>query len=271
MTTRLGAIVVAACTLTTPTIGAMSVDALTRPSGSPRGVTIDSNFIGFETAEGYTVGDLNAQNGWQVFNNYPLGTDVALRADNNGQAMRLTGTTAAPAGDFVGGFSPTFNPVGPSYVFTIDTLIDDNGGANYDIVGQAPASSALLTFRVSFDFLGNIFVLDQTGPGVFEFIDTGVAWVENQWNTLTVSVDADSDTIEYAYAGSVIHSSAIFAGALVEEVVVFSDNFQFFGGGSFSGGPAAGWFDNIDLLVPSPATGATALAAMTLLFARRRR
>lgn len=270
MTTRLGAIVLV-CALATPAIAAVSVDALSRPSGVMRGVTMDSNFIGFETVEGYTVGDLNAQNGWQVFNNYLLGTDVALRADNNGQAMRLTGTTAAPAGDFVGGFSPTFNPVGPSYVFTIDTLIDDNGGANYDIVGQAPASSALLTFRVSFDYLGSIFILDQTAPDVFEFIDTGVSWVENQWNTLTVTVDADSDTIEYAYGGSVIYSSSIFAGSLVEEVVVFSDNFQFFGGGSFSGGPAAGWFDNIDLLVPAPATGAAALAAMTLLLARRRR
>ena len=76
----------------------------------------------------------------------------------------------------------------------MDISITNTGGADYDVVPQAP-SQGFLSARVKFNFGGNIFILDDPGPGL-QFVDTGVAWTVGQYVNLTIDINPNANTID---------------------------------------------------------------------------
>lgn len=241
-------------------------------AGGDRAEGARSGFSGtdFEDlALGNIEGQGPADDPWRIFQTQSTGlgahvVDLALKS----RVLRLFKNTVIPGGANTGAFSPTFkNP--DAGVFRVDVKIDDHEGADYDVVGQAPNQN-FITFRVKFQWMGNIFVLDQIGTNL-QFIDTGVAWRQGAWANLTIAYDADADTMDYFYDGAHLYSSVggMFAGSRVEEAVLLSDNFQHLSFGSFTGGPVSGYMDNVRL-VPTPG-GAAMLAVCGASCARRRR
>lgn len=231
---------------------------------------------GFEASEGYASGTINNQNGWTGFVNAGANaaSTVQPSGGNPGQALRLTKNTLSSQGSLLGGFSPVFaNPT--RRTMQVDVRIDDNGGANYFFAGAsvsnpAPGQSNALLFVVNFDYRGTIYV-GQNTAGALTYADTGIAWLQNTWQT--VSVELTQSGITYRYNGQSF-SSGFFntnlgASALLEQAILYSDNYQDSGLGSFSGSPnpAAGYFDNL-ALIPAPPT---ALLALALAAPRRRR
>lgn len=231
--------------------------------GSRFAVRGTTTSIGFEAAEGYALGAIGGQNGW--LDNAPNGTmevqdgagagngsPNALRLSEGPQGLGTFGIAQAPA---------TINASGAS----VDTRIDDDLGANYFVRGLAViGSSAFVSFRVEFDYQGNIWLQDPT-TGTFS--DTGVAWVPNQYNQLTVSYGAT--TVDFSYGGNPLGSTPLPTFGGFFDVVQFGqDNFQGFGNGSFSGGVPAAYFDNLTVI---PAPGAMALLGLGGLVAARRR
>lgn len=224
--------------------------------------------IGFEASEGYVQGDIAGQNGWLTNSTIsaPRGV-MAVRDgvnDGNGSAnaLRLSKGTQA-SGAF--GIAQAPATLG-STTMTVDTRIDDNGGANYFVRGLiVVGTSAFLSFRVEFDYGGTIVLQD---PVTNAFNDTLVPWVGNQWQPLTVSIGAS--TISYMYGSTSLGTTPIAAAGAYFDFVQFAhDNFQGFGGTtSFSGEPQAGYFDNVTAI---PAPGAMALLGMGGLIAGRRR
>ncbi|TVQ59413.1 MAG: hypothetical protein EA379_11230 [Phycisphaerales bacterium] len=242
----------------------VSVYSLDRGAFSPRtGFT----GTGFEASEGYNLGNINGQNGWTVFSAGAGAGNAVTDLQNKGRVLGMFKDTSVGPNSLRGGFSPTFKDPDAG-IFNVDVKIDDDAGADYQIIGQAP-SEGFLTFRVNFAFTGDILILDDQGLGL-QFINTGVSWAQNEWRNFEVRYNAAANTMDYFYGGSHIYTSVagMFAGSRVEEVILAHDNFQDFGDGSFSGGPAAGYFDNVKL-VPTP--GAVALLGLAGMAAARRR
>jgi len=185
---------------------------------------IDSH--GFEAAEGYSLGPLNGQVGWTTFAANP---DIPIVWNTNpatgAQHIVLSGDPAAGSGTYLGGFSPDLGavPVDVGEV-TVNVFISAGGGANYLVNAQAP-SQGLTTWRVEYDWNGNIFISNDLGSG-FEMVDTGVPWVPGVYHALRVVVDPVGNTIDYFIDGSPLYSGVLPGGTAVEQVVLLHDNWN---------------------------------------------
>ncbi|TVQ63917.1 MAG: PEP-CTERM sorting domain-containing protein [Phycisphaerales bacterium] len=244
-----------------------SIDAIFAPGSTAMpGLRNVNEFYGFESAEGYSVGPVAGQQGWAEFTARPGASRVSNANPASGnQHLRIVELQTGAA--FNGAFSPDLGaqPAG-RYITSVDIALNDDGGADYQVLGQAP-SQGFLSFRVNFAFTGSIQILDDVGAGLV-FVNTGATWDPSlSYTNLTVDLDFDNDTIDYFYGGNLIYSSVagVFAGSAVEQVILLSDGFQ-----SFSETPSpTGDFDNLSIVIPAP--GAFALLGLGGLVAVRRR
>lgn len=244
-----------------------STDLIGHSLSTRGGSSVDT---GFEASEGWALGPL-PQNGW-LLGSGDAGYDVVATNKNGSvNSLQLHKNALAAQGNAQLAFSP-LNSDSTRTRVCFDFKMDDAAGANYAVISQSP-SQALLTWRVEFDYGGNIFVLDldNTGTNV-QFVDTGISWATGyQWKKIQVDIDSAGGTIEYRYNNALIYTGALFAGTANEQIVLRHDNFQDFAGNtSFSGGTIAAYFDNLELkAVPAP--GALALVGLGGLVAGRRR
>jgi hypothetical protein len=183
---------------------------------------------GFEAAEGFSPGFIAGQAGWTAFSSSLVEGHIDTVNPNGGsQHLRISQDPAVAAGTLLGAFSPVATDlVVDASTMTVFVNIGAVGGASYDVVPQAPSQS-FLTARVSFAFSGDILVLDDPGTGL-TFVDTGVDYTPGTYVALQIDVDPGANTIDYFYNGVLIYSSAggVFAGTLIEQVVLLSDNFN---------------------------------------------
>ncbi|TVQ59412.1 MAG: hypothetical protein EA379_11225 [Phycisphaerales bacterium] len=218
--------------------------------------------------EQYALGDIDGQAGWTVFEEQRktgLGAHIVDR--DGSRQLALFNDKDSPPGTLTGAFSPIFkNP--DAGRLRVAITIDDDDGADYDVVGQS-TDEGLLTFRVRFGFEGSILVLDNIGAGL-RFIDTGVEWAQNERRTLEVRYDSAANSIEYRYDGALVYTgvAGLFAGTRVDQAVVLHDNMQNFGVGSFSGDPLAAAYVDSVFLIPAP--GAALALGVGLLGTPRR-
>ncbi|MGD8451875.1 MAG: hypothetical protein PVJ57_08655 [Phycisphaerae bacterium] len=214
---------------------------------------------GFEAADGFTTGNINGQAGWSVFDGDTNQIVCNANPADGSMHYRNQYEPTMDTGSLVGAFSPDLGAALPSaHTISVDVCISADGGANYDVAPQAPSQS-MLTARVSFDWLGNIFVLDDIGAGL-DFQDTGVAWTIGEYKNLTIAIDPVADTADYYYDGTLIYSNCagLWGGTTTEQVVLLSDNYH---------GTDVGDFDNL-VVTPEPAS--FLLIGLASLFLRRR-
>lgn len=189
--------------------------------------------VGFEAGEGFFVGPLEPQNGFSASGTNAAWASVSEANPGAGlRHLRMVRDPDVARGTTRVALTPDLGPLpdGPS-ITSMLINISNFGGADYDVVGQAP-SQGLLTWRVKFNFdnglgAGNIQILDDVGSGL-EFIDTGIAWTAGQYRPLRVEVDFDADAIRYYYSGALIYQSqaGVFAGTRVEQIGWVNDNLQ---------------------------------------------
>ncbi|MCZ7652354.1 MAG: DUF11 domain-containing protein [Thermoanaerobaculia bacterium] len=206
--------------------------------GSPPEAVEALDLWGFEAAEGFAPGFVGSQVGWTATVASSADPVISTANPSSGaQHLRCAGDAAVASGTLIGAFSPDLGPqaAAPSSV-CVDVAIGAVGGADYDVIAQAP-SQTFLTARVKFYWLGDIQILDDTGSGL-AYIDTGVNWTAGPYNQLCIFVDPVADTIDYWYGGALIYSSVagVFAATQIEQVVLLSDNWQ---------GSEVGDFDNL--------------------------
>jgi len=214
---------------------------------------------GFEAADGFAPGNIFGQAGWTVFSGDTNQIISTANPAGGVQHYRNQREPAFGSGTLVGAFSPASGaaPIA-AHSMSVDIAIGATGGADYDVVPQAP-SQGFLTARVKFFYLGDIYVLDDTGAGL-TFVDTGTNWIPGGYHDLTIDIDPIGDSIDYYYNGGLIYSgvAGVFAGTATEQVVLLSDNFQL---------QEVGDFDN---LVVTPEPTSLLLLALGALALRRR-
>lgn len=250
----------------------LSVRALGPTGGALRGPAMYET--GFETAEGFTVGQISGQNGWTASVNANQASFNVNTANPfaGSQHLRIGFDDAVGAGSQRVILGPDMGPLtGGTSSTSVMVNISGDGGANYDVIGQAP-SQALLAWRVRFNWNGGaagepgeIFILDDPdgpGPGALAFVDTNVVWNVGVYTELRVETDSVANTINYYYGGNLIYSGVggLFAANSVEQFVVVTDNWQNPG--------EVGDFDNL-VIIPAP--GSLALLGIGLATAARRR
>lgn len=182
----------------------------------------------FEAGEGFAPGFIGGQAGWTAFAASTAEGHIDTANPHAGtQHLRISLDPAVAPGTLIGAFSPLVADlvVDPSSVL-VYIAIGDVGGADYDVVPQTP-TQAFLTARVKFSFTGDILILDDTGGGL-AFIDSGADWTPVTYNLLEIYVDPGANTIDYWYGGSLIYSSVagVYAGTIIEQVVILSDNYS---------------------------------------------
>jgi hypothetical protein len=220
---------------------------------------------GFEQSEGFNAGPINTQNGWTNFtanDNIP----AISTANPHTGAQHLRNSKGPGANSSLNGaFSPNFGPQDPgSYNVNVWFASNDLGGADHMLIAQAP-SQGFLTWRLHFQWQGQIQVLDDLGSGL-QFVNTGATWTaDGVYREVLVKTDYDTNTIDYYYDGVHIYSSAagVFAGTSVEQVILASDNWYIQGGW--------GDWDNLMIYQKVPAPGALALLGLAGLVGVRRR
>jgi len=220
---------------------------------------------GFEAADGFGPGPINGQQGWTNFaanDNIPAISNAnPASGEQHLRNSKGPGTNASSNG----AFSPNLGPQSANrYIVSVDFASNDDGGADHMIVAQAP-SQGFLSWRLHFDWQGNIRVLDDVGSGL-QFINTGASWAaDGQYRNLTVDLDYANDTIDYYFDGSLIYSSVagVFAGTAIEQVILFGDNWYTQGGW--------GDWDNLIVTQKLPAPGVLALLGLAGLVGTRRR
>ena len=245
---------------------------------------------GFEQSEGFNVGTISATNGWKCLganNSSPpprcSGLDtggVVAKGNGSAQGFAATQNFNHPGGTFIGARSPTITSVQLG-TLNWDFRMDDNGGADYFMLPQAPSQGFVVAY-FGYQWTGYLYAVNYIdGPGV-NFNETDLGFWDTSWNTyqMVLSNPGSPDTTISYYAGpdkdhltllsDVNTGQSVFwpAGNRFEEALLISDNYQNTGSGSFSGGPAAGYFDNLAL---KPEPGTLAMLGAGLLIALRRK
>lgn len=248
--------------------GPLSVQALGGDAGQVlRGPALYTT--GFEAAEGYAVGPIEPQVGWTASGtNLPYASVDTSNPYAGGQHLRMVFDDTVGFGAQRVVLSPTLGTIsGGQSSTSVMVYISSDGGANYNVIGQAP-SQGLLTWNVTFNWNGGsagtpgeIFILDDLGSGL-TWVDTNVVWNEGVYTELRVETDSVANTIRYYYGGNLIYTgvAGIFAGTSVEQVVFATDNFQ-----------EAGEFADFDNILVVPAPGALAVMGLGVVGAARRR
>ena len=172
--------------------------------GAPDGVAFPYR-TSFEASEGFSVGPLNGQGAGRRSPRRRTSRPFRRRTRAAAaQHLRLTDTPSVPDVTLSGGFSPNLGVANgqrsaTSVWLSINNVTPGpNGGADYDVVGQETDTTGEISFRVKFQFSGDVVIADDTNhDGTLEFVDSGANWTPNTYNNLRVFHNPVSNQIAY--------------------------------------------------------------------------
>lgn len=182
--------------------------------------TIAQGFnISFESTEGFTLGELNGQNGWLANATYsPFVNIVDTQSTDGSNSLYFQNDPngPVPGGSITGAVSPTINY--GDVTFTVDLFLES--GANpseFNIILQSLATNAL-TSRVAF-FNGDILVAD-TVP-TLQFVNVGT-FTPDVWLEFKIVHDFVGGSLEYYVDDTLIYTGNVVNGTSIDQMLLFS-------------------------------------------------
>ena len=189
--------------------------------------------ISFEASEGYSSGNINAQNGWVTtgcgtgcyIQNQVISSDYATDGVNSLKIVQETafsGQSSPIVGAFYNYSSPVPNTMATfSADFYIDTF-DSSTTSDY-IFGLVNVTAGQFRTYVRFTFQGNISVLAGDGLGGATLADSGTDWTPLTW--FNVRIELDGTNVEVFVNNASIYSGLAATAGSVEQVRFAHDNY----------------------------------------------
>lgn len=155
--------------------------------------------VSFESAEGYTLGNINTQNGWAStgdgaggFVQNQIITDELSSVGTNSFKITVESAFGGQPNPVVGGFYtyPTAVPYADA-VISADLYLDTFDSANTSdyLLGFTNTTAGAFLFYVRFTFEGDILVLGQDDTGAVVLDDTMTDWTPLTWFNLRMELD----------------------------------------------------------------------------------
>jgi len=197
----------------------------------------------FETSEGYSLGDINGQNGWVVIGNGQGGfisnQNVSNELASDGTySLKITGDSDyGPQQNIVMGGFYTFDTPVQNQIFSLDVYVDDVQGQGSDYrFGFVNTAESLWTFYVQFLYDGSIGVLSNNGT---QTILANVGnWEPMTWYNLKFGVDG-TNAVYYIDGVKVDEVTA------VQSQLGVSDNMRFVHDNYNTGTAGFAYIDNV--------------------------
>ena len=141
--------------------------AFTSPGDAPVGILATVYATGFEAGQGFAVGSVESQNGYTATGvNQPWQTISTANPFSGSQHVRFVDNLSAGNGAGHVLLTPsTVQPANAPSQIKCMVNISNDGGADYDVIGQAP-SQGFLSWRVKFEWLGSILIVVVIGNGL---------------------------------------------------------------------------------------------------------
>jgi len=193
--------------------------------------------ISFESSEGYTLGDINTQNGW-VITGDGMGGFVTNQFVSDEQSsdgafsfkVAVDPAFGGQANPVIGGFYNYSSAVPyANAVFSADLFLDPfNPNSSDYIFGLVNLTDGVFITYVRFTFEGNISVLAADLLGTVVLEDTNQDWVGSTWFNLRVELN--NNAIEVFIDDTSIYTGNVATPNVDVEQFRFShDNFGGFG------------------------------------------
>ena len=185
----------------------------------------------FETSEGYTLGTINNQNGWEVTE----GRDGFL-------TNQIITNERASEGiySFKNGYQSEYNPqwtaiFGGSKAFetpysyneftiSYDVYVTQRNGADFDfnLYGINDNEEYVPIVGIGMENRGYIYIVKNTDYE-FEYADAGENWPINQWNN--VKVEVNSTEIKYYLNNNLIHTTPNYSQVEIIGLTLLHNNY----------------------------------------------
>ncbi|EDP72296.1 hypothetical protein FBALC1_14382 [Flavobacteriales bacterium ALC-1] len=193
--------------------------------------------ISFESSEGYTTGNINAQNSWETTGDGGGGF-ITNQVVSNEQATNGTISLKIDKEPAFGGQSSPF--VGAFYnyatavpyanaVFSADMYIDTFDSANTSdyLFGLVNTTAGSFITYIRFTFEGNISVLVDDGIGGVTVEDTTIDWTPLTW--FNVRMELNNNSIEFFIDNvSIYQGTVATTNTDIEQIRFAHDNYAGF-------------------------------------------
>ncbi len=188
--------------------------------------------ISFEVSEGYSLGDINGQNGWVVtgdgaggfVSNQVVTADLAT-AGTQSLKVDVDPAFGGQSNPIIGGFYNYMTPIpyNPS-VFSFDVNISEQNTNSSDyIFGLVNLTAGVYVTYIRFSFNGNILVLARDGSNTVIQPDTNADWAPGV--TYNVRIEIAGNTETFFIDNAQIYTGTLVSAADIEQARFIHDNF----------------------------------------------